>query len=213
MTISFLNYSPNVSLNDDRCREVLILERILMEIRRVWNMPNKWTFKIKPIQELLKKYVNQEKTWIDPFSGRYSPATITNDLNPEMETDYHMDAREFLKMFDDGYADGAIYDPPYSPTQVKRVYDGIGLETTANETRTEFWSEARDEITRVVKMDGIVISCGWNSNGIGKTRGFEILEILMVPHGGIHNDTIVVVEKKIKDINKDNIDIFKDEMI
>ena len=37
----------------------------------------------------------------------------------------------------------------------------------------------------------------WNSGGIGKKYGFDIQEILMVAHGGWHNDTIVVVDKKI----------------
>ena len=32
---------------------------------------------------------------------------------------------------------------------------------------------------------------------IGKKYGMEIQEILLVPHGGWHNDTIVTVEKKI----------------
>jgi len=40
-----------------------------------------------------------------------------------------------------------------------------------------------------------VISFGWNSGGIGKTNGFEILEILLVAHGA-HNDTICTVERK-----------------
>ena len=183
-----------------------------MEIRRVWNMPNKWTFKIKPIREILKKYVDQEKIWLDPFAGENSPATVTNDLNPDKDVDHNMDAREFLKMFDDNYADGILYDPPYSPSQVKEVYDGIGLSATKEETKTTFWSDARNEISRIIKDDGIVISFGWNSNGIGKTRGFEILEILLVPHGGIHNDTIVVVEKKISRYIDDNVDLFKDDM-
>lgn len=43
---------------------------------------------------------------------------------------------------------------------------------------------------------GIVITCGWNSGGIGKKYGFEIEEILLVAHGGWHNDTIVVVDRK-----------------
>ena len=191
---------------------IVFLGLYLMEIRRIWNMPNKWTFKIKPIRELLRKYVEPDKIWLDPFAGKYSPASITNDLNPEMNTDYHIDARKFLDIFDDQYADGIIHDPPYSPYQVKRVYDGIGLKTTLNETRTVFWSQTRDAISRVIKEDGIVISCGWNSNGIGKTRGFEIIEILLVPHGGIHNDTIVTVEKKVKIIEKEKIiDIFGED--
>ena len=45
-----------------------------------------------------------------------------------------------------------------------------------------------------------MICCGWNSEGIGKKRGFEILEVLLVPHGGSHNDTIVVVNRKIAEV-------------
>lgn len=29
-----------------------------------------------------------------------------------------------------------------------------------------------------------------------KNRGFEIIEIMLVAHGGNHNDTIVTVERK-----------------
>jgi hypothetical protein len=44
----------------------------------------------------------------------------------------------------------------------------------------------------------MAISFGWSSNGIGKTLNFEQLEILIVAHGGIHNDTICTVERKTK---------------
>ena len=40
-----------------------------MIMRRVWAMPNKWTFQIKPIKGLLDKYVSDGKGWIDPFAG------------------------------------------------------------------------------------------------------------------------------------------------
>lgn len=33
--------------------------------------------------------------------------------------------------------------------------------------------------------------------GLGKTRGFEMQRILLVPHGGSKNDTLVTVEVKI----------------
>lgn len=51
-----------------------------MIINRVWAMPNKWTFQIQPITELIKRYVGDGKGWIDPFAGMTSPAEITNDL-------------------------------------------------------------------------------------------------------------------------------------
>ena len=37
----------------------------------------------------------------------------------------------------------------------------------------------------------------WTSMGLGKNRGFKLKEILLVPHGGSKNDTIVTVEQKI----------------
>ncbi|GAH81276.1 unnamed protein product [marine sediment metagenome] len=51
-------------------------------------------------------------------------------------------------------------------------------------------------MAKKIKKGGIVISFGWNSGGFGKNREFEIKEILLVAHGGNHNDTICVVEVK-----------------
>lgn len=68
----------------------------------------------------------------------------------------------------------------------------VNWETTQN----SYWRKQKQEISRIVKNGGIVISCGWNSMGIGKKYGFEIIEILMVAHGGQHNDTIVTVDRK-----------------
>ena len=88
-------------------------------------MPNKWTFRIKPIAKLLKEEIS-DGLWIDPFAGEMSPDQITNDLNIERSTTYHMDALDFLKMFEDDSIDGILYDPPYSPRQVRECYDEIG---------------------------------------------------------------------------------------
>src|SRR5699024_11848311 len=80
-----------------------------MIIERVWAMPSRWTFTIKPIKDLLKEEID-DGIWIDPFAGENSPATITNDLNPDRPTDYHMNAIDFLRMFEDGSVDGVLYD-------------------------------------------------------------------------------------------------------
>lgn len=69
-----------------------------MIINRVWAMPNMWTFKIKPIQEIIKRYVGEGKDWIDPFGGMYSPAEWSNDLNSKMPTAYHMRADVFIRV-------------------------------------------------------------------------------------------------------------------
>lgn len=167
-----------------------------MKIERKWSMPNKNTFDIKPIKELLANEVDNSKLWIDPFANKNKIATITNDLNPEYNTTHHMDALEFLKMFDDNSVDGVLYDPPYSPRQVSECYKHIGYNVTQETTRASFWGNHKKEISRIVKPGGKVITFGWNSGGIGMKYGFEIKHILLVPHGGWHNDTICTVEIK-----------------
>lgn len=167
-----------------------------MTINRKWSMPNSNTFSIPPIRELIEKYTPSAKTIVDPFANTSKIATITNDLDPGMDTDYHMDATDFLKMFDSESIDMVLYDPPYSPRQVSECYKRLGETVDMKTTQASYWSKQKEEIGRIVKPGGVVITCSWNSGGIGKKYGFEIEEILLVPHGGWHNDTIVVVEKK-----------------
>lgn len=167
-----------------------------MIIRRIWQMPNCKTFSIKPINELIHRYAYGQI--IDPFANNSTLATITNDLDMQYDTDYHMDALDFLKIFDDKSIDTVLYDPPYSPRQVSECYKNLGQTVNMQTTQSSYWSKQKEQIGRIIKQNGVVITCSWNSGGIGKKYGFEIEEILLVSHGGWHNDTIVVVERKIK---------------
>ncbi len=166
-----------------------------MKIERIWAMPNKNTFEIKPIKKLLEEEMT-DGLWIDPFANKNKLATITNDLNPDFDTDYHLDALDFLRLFDSNSVDGVLYDPPFSPRQVSECYKNFGYNVTWDTTKASFWSNHKKEIARILKLGGKVISFGWNSGGIGKELGFEITRILLVPHGGWHNDTICTVEIK-----------------
>jgi len=151
-----------------------------MEITRKWAMPNKRTFQIKPIKELIYNHrqENSIHEWIDPFTFPY-----------------RKDALDYLDDFDDKTIHGLLFDPPYSPRQLKECYDSRG--ETLTDTKSSVWAKWKDTIARKIKPGGICISFGWNTNGLGKNRGFEIIEILLVAHGGNHNDTIVTVERKL----------------
>ena len=171
-----------------------------MEIIRTWAMPHKNTFSIKPIRKFIDEVMNHSKPlWIDPFANSNKLAKITNDLNPEFDTDYHLDALDFLKMFEDKSIDGVLYDPPYSPRQISECYNNVGIQVTKEMTQASFYSKHKAELSRIIKLGGTVITFGWNSGGIGKKYGFEIEKILIVPHGGWHNDTICTLERKIKE--------------
>jgi hypothetical protein len=162
-------------------------------------MPNSETFKIKPINELIKRYIEEfPGKIIDPFvrnSIFKDRCFSTNDLNPDIKADHNLNAVDFLKIFPDNSIDIVLFDPPYSMRQIKECYNGIGKDVFKKDTQMNFWSDNKDQIKRILAPGGIVISFGWSSMGMSKSRGFKIIEILLVPHGGNKNDTIVVVDK------------------
>lgn len=170
-----------------------------MIIRRTWAMPDKNTFDIKPIGLMVKKYLSTSRVSVDPFARNNGWSTYTNDLNPATKAQYNMDALAFLEMLKKEAikANLVVFDPPYSPRQVKECYQGVGLKMKQTDGhRTHAWSKEKDVIDNILTDDGIVLSFGWNSMGMGKKRGFEIIEILLVCHGAGHNDTICIAEKR-----------------
>jgi hypothetical protein len=168
-----------------------------MKFSRVWHMPSPDTFTIKPIAEIAHRY--RGGLCVDPFARSCRIADITNDLDPKFECDYAMDAREFLKLMSDMgvKADCVLLDPPYSPRQISECYASVGMQCTTKDTQNaRLYRECKDGIDRILAPGGHVVTCGWNSGGMGKTRGYEMVEILLVPCGGAHNDYIVTVEQK-----------------
>lgn len=170
-----------------------------VKVRKAWSMPNGNTFDMLPIRNLIltERRVNPG-LWIDPFANSNRMADITNDLDPRFDTDYHMEARDFLAMFGDSSVDGVLYDPPYSPRQISECYRSLDRSVTWTDTNTSYWSQQKDEIARILKPGGTCITFAWNSNGLGNSRGFVQKRILIVSHGGWHNDTLVTVERKKK---------------
>lgn len=167
-----------------------------MIISREWAMPSKWTFSVPAFRELIDRYLTEG--WIDPFAGENSPADVTNDIEGRGAT-HQMDGLAFLCSLPDRSAKGCLFDPPYSPEQCLRLYTP---KQGGMAGKAEYWSRCKDEIARVVEPGGTVISFGWDSNGIGKRRGFEIVEVKLVCHGALHNDTIVTVERRVAAANE-----------
>lgn len=162
-------------------------------------MPSLNTFDVKPIGNLVRKYLDKSKISVDPFARDKRWADYTNDINPKTKAACHMDAESFCRMLAERgvVADLILFDPPYSPRQIKECYEGLGRVVTAQDTQNAaLYARVRRSMLPLTKMGTIVISCGWNSAGMGKKNGFVVDEILLVAHGGAHNDTIVTVEHK-----------------
>jgi len=146
-------------------------------------MPSHKTFEIKPFKELIDEQLGNN--YIDPFPYPFK-----------------QDAIEYLKTIEDNSENYLVFDPPYSQYQLKLKYKNFGnfFHNTNDKDQgrriTKYWSNCKKEISRIIKSSGKVISFGWNSGGIGKKHGFKIIKIVLVAHGGQHNDTIATVEVK-----------------
>lgn len=163
-------------------------------ISREWAMPSPATFSIPPISKLLDRWLTGRETVIDPFAGDSLRGTIRNDLRNGMEATAFLDSLSRLQV------DAVLFDPPYSPRQISEAYKSIGLAVGMKETQNgRLYKDVKDRLHRLLKPGGIAICCGWNSAGFGKVRGYEFREILLVAHGGAHNDTIITVEQRVSE--------------
>lgn len=163
-------------------------------------MPNADTFSVPPIGAFVHKYLRASKVSIDPFSRNKRWCTHTNDLNPNTEAENHMEAEEFLVMLAKGgvCADLVVIDPPYSPRQVKECYDGIGIKMKQTDALLGYTRKRlKKAICAVTTKDSVVLWFGWNSTGMGRTTGFDLIEILLCCHGSDHNDTICTAERRL----------------
>ena len=155
-----------------------------MKFNRVWAMPNKQTFQIPPIKQLIERETRDCKIILDLFPYPFE-----------------RDALEVAKEKSNESIDCVLFDPPYSFHQLNISYNNEGEKITDTYRR-----DLKKEVCRIIKPGGIVISFGWNSNGISVDykpgSGLVVMEkirILLIAHGGGHNDTIVTVERKIQE--------------
>jgi hypothetical protein len=166
---------------------------------RCFAMPNAETFSIKPIGEFVQAYLSCAKVSVDPFARNRAWATYTNDINPATAAQSHQDAEAFLVELRGRavLADLALFDPPYSPRQIAEHYREAGLKVTSEDTQNaRLYKRVRDALDMIVRPGGVVLSFGWQSAGMGVSRGYETIETMLVAHGGGHNDTICTAERK-----------------
>ncbi len=165
---------------------------------RVWAMPNSDTFDCKPIGAFVQRYLAESKCSVDPFARNKRWATYTNDINPATEAEHHMDAELFLNTLPPASIDLAILDPPYSPRQISETYAAAGLKAGMKDTQNSvLYQRVRDALMPLLSPNAIVLSFGWNTVGMGKGRGFVQREVMLICHGGAHNDTICMAEQRV----------------
>lgn len=165
-----------------------------IDIERAWSMPHKWTFQIKPIYDFVYSAIAPCARVLVPYAGftrfpqSHGQTIIYIDTESNLPLPYVQDdvvhVMETLRDEDASF-DIVVLDPPYSSHQSVHTYHG------AKRIDISYVKDlARDLRARAV------ITCGYNSNGMGKTRGYTKEKMLVVAMGGEHNDYIVVLEKR-----------------
>ncbi len=172
---------------------------------RHFAMPSAETFGIRPIGEFVRRYLDGATVSVDPFARNRDWATYTNDINPKTSAMSHQDAETFLMALERKgvAADLALFDPPYSPRQISEHYKAAGLPVTAEDTQNAYlYKRVRNALDRIMAPGAVVLSFGWQSVGMGTGRGYELIETMLVAHGGAHNDTICIAERKLSAITQ-----------
>jgi len=170
-----------------------------MKFSRHWCMPSRDTFQMRPMADLLDRVLHGRADIADPFARTSKRAKWSNDLNPEFGHQFSLDAREFAaKLTSMGVMlDAVLFDPPYSPRQVTECYSSVGLRASMEDTQTAaLYSGVKSTLSPLCRPGAVAICFGWNTVGFGKERGWELVEVMTVCHGGAHNDTLVTVEMK-----------------
>ena len=85
------------------------------------------------VEERYIEQIGKDKVILNPFAN-ISAYGITNDIDKTIDTDYHMDAIDFFKMYSNNSVDMVLYDPPFSARQVSECYTKcnktVNMETT-----------------------------------------------------------------------------------
>jgi adenine-specific DNA methylase len=141
----------------------------------------------------------------DPFAregfvGKL-PNCISNDLNPEFDTDYNLEFKDFARVMNmhNQEFDLLVFDPPYSLRQLKEQYDGIGKDLKLWQTHN-MWGVGKNLITENMPVGSVTISLGWTTAGFGKKRGFQKKAIHVFEQAAREDrySLFVVVEEKVQ---------------
>ncbi|RFZ93078.1 hypothetical protein D0C36_15740 [Mucilaginibacter conchicola] len=147
---------------------------------------HRYTFSVRPIREWVENVC--ESKVLNLFAGPTKLAVdeLRNDLNPEMPAEHHLDALELLRSYSGDQFDTILLDPPYAFRKSMELYQGMVCSP---------FRQLKDELVRHLKPGGLVITFGYHSVVMGRTRGFRLEQLAVFSHGGAIHDTLASVER------------------
>lgn len=150
--------------------------------------PNKWTFQSTKIREWCERNLKGRVLNIccGPTELEHAAEIVRNDINEDIDADYHYDARSISEHFGPEF-DTVAFDPPFTAFQATTHYNG-------NETGYD--TAMKREIHRVLRPGGRVIQFGYTTTCMPKALDYKRVAVAVFNTLGRQNDILGVVDEQ-----------------
>ena len=159
----------------------------MIEMTYLSQPPKKYTFE----QPKLRLWVEQrcEGSVLNLFAGKtkMNVDEFRVDMNPEFKPDFCGDAFSFVTTTDRRFKT-IILDPPYNLRKAREKYGGRYIGS---------FTKIKNQLKEILLPRGVIITLGYDTVGMSRSRGFEKESVCVICHNGDHNDTLVVMERMI----------------
>lgn len=167
-----------------------------------------WTFDAPKVKEVVESLCNGKTLNLFAGKNKLDIDEVRVDLSNEFKPDYNMNAQDYLQFaLDNNWIyDNIVYDPPWNKRKSKEFYNGnyIGQFT-----------KLKNNIAKILKLHGQIISIGYELSNFGKSRGFELSKVYVINSFGEIRPYFISVETKIKEVKlellkpiKNNLELF-----
>ena len=169
-----------------RCDERLF--KNMMDFTYLTQPPKKYTFEMPELRLWTERWCRGRVLNLFAGYARLRVDEFRVDIDENAPADVHQDAFQFVHTTSERF-DTVVFDPPYNLRKAREKYGSryIGSLT-----------KIKNELPKLLRLGGHIISFGYDSVGMSRRRGFEKVAVCLVCHNGDHNDTIAVVERFVQ---------------
>lgn len=159
-----------------------------MEITYMKQPPKRYTFEQPKLKLWIENHCKGKV--LNLFAGRVklNVDEYRVDIDKNSLADYYGDAYIFVTTTEMKF-DTVILDPPYSVRKSREKYEGRLIGS---------FTKIKDVLPRILNENGRIITLGYSSTGMNSSRGFKKIALCVICHSGDHDDTLCIVEDKVK---------------
>lgn len=152
----------------------------------LYQAPKKYTFEQKQLKEWVESWCKGKTLNLFAGKTKLDVDEFRVDIDSNMFADHYGDAYDFVTTTDMKF-DTVVLDPPYNLRKAREKYNGNYIGS---------FTKIKNQLLRILNPESTVIILGYDSVGMGASRGFKKKAICLVCHLGDFNDTIVIVEER-----------------